>query len=82
MSYYADTLARVLCKGDRLWIKMNNYGFGYYDRENDEIVPLNNVKELPDCRFMNGAVACFTVDSSGRALVSTGLRRGGSRGPR
>ena len=74
MSYYADTLARVLCKGDRLWIKMNNYGFGYYDRENDEIVPLNNVKELPDCRFMNG-VACFTVDSSGVLWFST-VRRG------
>ena len=45
MSYYVDTLARVEQAGDRLWIKMNNWGFGYYDRCCDEIVPLSNVHE-------------------------------------
>ena len=54
MSYYTDTLARVEYKGGRLWVKMNNYGFGYYDRNSDEIIPLHNVKEQEDCRFMNG----------------------------
>ncbi|MBO5418660.1 MAG: response regulator [Bacteroidales bacterium] len=70
MSYYTDTLARVEHKGGRLWIKMNNYGFGYYDRHSDEIIPLHNVKEQEDCRFMNG-VACFEVDSSGILWMST-----------
>ena len=74
MSYYADTLARVLEHDGRLWIKMNNYGFGYYDREADEIIPLNNVKEMPGCRFMNG-VACYTVDDSGVLWFST-VQRG------
>ena len=77
MSYYVDTLARVEDRGGRLWIKMNNYGFGYYDRNNDEIVPLNNVKEQEDCRFMNG-VACYDIDDSGVLWMSTvgrGLER-------
>ena len=74
MSYYTDTLARVLEHDGRLWIKMNDYGFGYYDRDADEIVPLNNVRESPDCRFMNG-VACYTVDDSGVLWFST-VRRG------
>lgn len=77
MSYYTDTLARVAEHEGRLWIKMNNYGFGYYDRSADEIVPLNNVREEPDCRFMNG-VACFDVDDSGVLWMSTvgrGLER-------
>ncbi len=74
MSYYADTLARVVEQDGRLWIKMNNYGFGYYDRDADTIIPLNNVREQPDCRFMNG-VACYTVDRSGVLWFST-VRRG------
>ncbi len=74
MSYYVDTLARVRTHGDRTWIKMNNWGFGYYDRCCDEIVPLSNVREQEDSRFMNG-VACFDVDSSGVLWMST-LRRG------
>ena len=74
MSYYTDTLARVLEHDGRLWIKMNDYGFGYYDRDSDTVVPLNNVKNAPDCRFMNG-VACYTVDDSGVLWFST-VRRG------
>ncbi len=77
MSYYVDTLANVQTHGDRTWIKMNNWGFGYYDRCCDEIVPLSNVKEQEDCRFMNG-VACFEIDNSGVLWMSTvgrGLER-------
>ena len=70
MSYYVDTLARVEHYGDRTWIKMNNYGFGYYDRCCDEIVPLSNVKNQPGCMFMNG-VACFEVDRTGVMWMST-----------
>ena len=70
MSYYVDTLARVEQAGDRLWIKMNNWGFGYYDRCCDEIVPLSNVKEQDGYRFMNG-VACFEADESGVLWMST-----------
>ncbi len=70
MSYYVDTLANVRHAGDRVWIKMNNWGFGYYDRCCDEIVPLNNVKEIDGHRFMNG-VACFDADESGVLWMST-----------
>ncbi len=72
-SYYADTLAMVREHDGQLWIKMNNYGFGYYDRDNDSIVPLNNVKEQKDSRFMNG-VACFEVDRTGVVWLSTADR--------
>ena len=74
MSYYTDTLANVSQRGGRTWVKMNGYGFGYYDREADDVIPLYNVKELPDCRFMNG-VACFEEDSSGVLWFST-VQRG------
>ena len=70
MSYYVDTLARVESQGDRVWIKMNNWGFGYYDRCCDEIVPLKNVKEQKDHRYMNG-VACFETDATGVLWMST-----------
>ena len=77
MSYYTDTLADVVNHNGRLWIKMNNYGFGYYDRASDRIIPLDNVKEQPECRFLNG-VACYHVDDSGILWMSTiarGLER-------
>ncbi len=73
MSYYVDTLALVSNKGDRTWVKMNNWGFGYYDRASDEIIPLNNVEEQENPRFMNG-VACFDIDSSGVLWMSTSRR--------
>ena len=70
MSYYVDTLARVENRDGRVWIKMNNWGFGYYDRCCDEIVPLSNVKSQGAVRFMNG-VACFEADESGVLWMST-----------
>jgi signal transduction histidine kinase/DNA-binding response OmpR family regulator/streptogramin lyase len=70
MSYYIDTLAQVKHVGDKVWVKMNKWGFGYYDRVNDEIVPLSNVKEQEDHIFMNG-VACFEADESGVLWMST-----------
>lgn len=74
MGYYVDTLARVVNHDGRLWIKMNNYGFGFYDRENDSIVPLYNLKGRPGSRFMNG-VACYEIDESGVLWFST-VQRG------
>lgn len=74
MSYYTDTLAHVENHDGRLWIKMNNYGFGYYDRSSDEIIPLDNVREQEGCRFMNG-VACYHIDESGVLWMST-IERG------
>ena len=77
MSYYSDTLANVVSHDGRVWIKMNNYGFGYYDRQADEIIPLSNVREQDGHRFMNG-VACYEIDRSGVLWMSTvgrGLER-------
>ncbi|MCD8313598.1 MAG: hypothetical protein LUC24_05495, partial [Bacteroidales bacterium] len=72
-SYYCDTLPMVKEKAGMTWIKMNDYGFGLYDREKDEIIPLNNVKEQPDCRFKNG-VSCYEIDSDGILWMSTSDR--------
>ena len=74
MGYYVDTLARVVNHDGRMWIKMNNYGFGWYDREHDSIIPLYNVKDMPGSRFMNG-VACYELDESGVLWFST-VQRG------
>lgn len=70
MPYYTDTLANVAERGGRMWIKMNDYGFGYYDRQSDEIIPLENVREQGESRFMNG-VACYEIDSTGVLWMST-----------
>lgn len=73
MSYYSDPNALVKTRGGRTWIKMTNWGFGYYDRDADAIVPLSNVKEEPESRFMNG-VPCFHIDNSGVLWMSTVAR--------
>ena len=70
MSYYVDTLAQVKSVGDKVWIKMNKWGFGYYDRDSDEVVPLSNVREQQGHMYMNG-VACFEADQTGVLWMST-----------
>ena len=61
VSYNIDTLARVSESGGRVWIKMNRYGFGYYDRERDCVEPFYNDPEQPNCQMTN-AVVRFEVD--------------------
>ena len=56
VSYNIDTLARVTESGDRVWIKMNRYGFGCYDRANDRVEPFYNDPEQPDCQMTNAVV--------------------------
>ena len=74
VSYNVDTLARVVESGGRVWIKMNRYGFGYYDRDHDSVEPFYNDPEQLNCRMTN-AVACF--DASGDVLwLSTYYERG------
>ena len=57
VSYNLDTLTHIAESGGRLWVKMNNYGFGYYDRENDRIEPFFNDPDRPDCQMTNAVVA-------------------------
>ncbi len=63
VSYNRDTLPRLAEKQGRLWIKMNKYGFGYYDRESDEVRPFYNDPARPDCRMTN-AVVRFDVQDN------------------
>lgn len=56
VSYNLDTITRIAEGGGRLWIKMNQYGFGYYDREHDRIEPFYNDPSLPDCQMTNAVV--------------------------
>ncbi len=70
VSYYLDTLPRVLEAGERVWIKMNRVGFGYYDRAADRVLPFHN---SPGERFTNG-VPCFTIDSDNVLWMSTSDR--------
>lgn len=60
VSYNVDTLPRIVEAGGRLWIKMNQYGFGYYDRETDCVEPFYNDPSRPEC-LMTNAVVRFEV---------------------
>ena len=56
VSYNLDTLTRIAEGGGRLWVKMNQYGFGYYDRKKDRIEPFYNDPRRPDCQMTNAVV--------------------------
>ena len=56
VSYNIDTLTKIAEGGGRLWIKMNNWGFGYYDRERDVVEPFYNDPKRPDCQMTNAVV--------------------------
>lgn len=75
VKYYSDTTSMVVEHSDRVWIKMNHVGFGYYDRENDRILPFYNDLESSDCRMTNG-VAIFEVDDDDVLWLSTYYERG------
>jgi signal transduction histidine kinase/DNA-binding response OmpR family regulator/ligand-binding sensor domain-containing protein len=70
MSYYIDTIPRVMEAGERVWIKMNRVGFGYYDRASDEVLPFYN---LPGGRFTNG-VPYFIIEGDNVLWMSTSDR--------
>lgn len=60
VSYNIDTLTHVAEGGGRLWVKMNQYGFGYYDRERDAVEPFYNDPDQHNC-LMTNAVVRFDV---------------------
>lgn len=71
-SYYIDTVTKIVDRGDKVWVKMNNVGFGYYDRETDRLMPFFND---PDNGFssMSNGVACFLAEDN-VLWVSTNMR--------
>lgn len=56
VSYNLDTITKIAEGGGRLWIKMNQYGFGYYDRERDRVEPFYNDPRQPNCQMTNAVV--------------------------
>lgn len=70
VSYYVDTLPRVVEAGERVWIKMNRAGFGYYDRAVDDVLPFYNSAGE---RFTNG-VPCFSIGEDNVLWMSTSER--------
>lgn len=60
VSYNVDTIPKLVETGGRLWIKMNRYGFGFYDRERDVVEPFYNDPRQPEC-LMTNAVVRFDV---------------------
>ncbi|WP_297604739.1 two-component regulator propeller domain-containing protein [uncultured Alistipes sp.] len=77
VSYNVDTLPAIAEGNGRLWIKMNRYGFGYYDRERDRVEPFYNDPGSPDCQMTN-AVVRFNVQGDVLWLTTyyeRGLRR-------
>ncbi len=75
VSYNIDSLTKVAEGGGLVWIKMNRYGFGYYDREHDRVEPFYNDPRRPDCRMTN-AVVRFDVRPDGVLWFSTYYERG------
>lgn len=74
-TYYTDTTALVVERDDVVWVKMNQVGFGYYDRLNDCIVPYFNSPLAPDYSMSNG-VSCFEIDRDNVLWLSTSYERG------
>lgn len=60
VSYNVDTHPKIAEGNGRLWIKMNKYGFGYYDWETDRLEPFYNDPRNPEC-LMTNAVVRFDV---------------------
>lgn len=56
VSYNLDTITKIAEGGGRLWIKMNQYGFGYYDRKRDLVLPFYNDPGQPNCQMTNAVV--------------------------
>ncbi len=75
VDYYSDTTSMVIEQADRVWIKMNHVGFGYYDRKNDTVESFYNNPAQSDCRMTNG-VAHFEVGKDGVLWLSTYYERG------
>lgn len=74
VSYHIDTIPKIAEAGGRLWIKMNKYGFGYYDREQDRVMPFYNDPDSSEC-LMTNAVVRF--DARGDVLwLTTHYERG------
>lgn len=77
VAYNIDTLTRLVESKDRLWVKMNKYGFGYYNREEDRMESFYNDPSKPDC-LMTNAVVRFDVQGDVLWLTTyfeRGLRR-------
>lgn len=75
VQFYTGNNSVVIERGDKVWIKMNHVGFGYYDREKDSVEPFYNDPTRPDCRMSNG-VAIFEVDNNNVLWLSTYYERG------
>lgn len=56
VAYNTDTVTKIAEGHGRLWIKMNKYGFGYYDRERDSVEPFYNDPKRPNCQMTNAVV--------------------------
>ncbi len=74
-SYYTDTITYIKEHKDLLIIKLNDVGFGIYDRQKDIIEPFYNDKTKPDYRTCNTVVS-FDVDNDNVLWFSTYIERG------
>lgn len=63
VQFYTGINSLIIEEQDRVWIKMNHVGFGYYDREKDSVEPFYNDPTTPECRMSNG-VAIFEIDNN------------------
>lgn len=78
--YYNDSITKIVERNGVLWIKMNRFGFGYYDRKRDEVRPFYNVPSPGETSArMTNAITCFEVDPNNVLWLSTysrGLTKG------
>lgn len=57
-------------KNDILWIHPKGGGFSYYDRENNQLIPFNTIKDKYMWRS-NDRCYCATIDRQGNLWLST-----------
>lgn len=75
VDYFPDSLTVVLERNDIVWVKMKQTGFGYYNREKDQIEPFYNDSSQPDYRMTNG-ITVFEVDNNNVMWISPYYEKG------
>ncbi|NDW12660.1 response regulator [Bacteroides sp. 214] len=75
VDYFPDSLTVVLERNDVVWVKMKKSGFGYYNREMDQMESFYNDSSKPDYRMTNGVTA-FEIDSNNVMWISPYYEKG------
>lgn len=79
VDYFPDTLSEVSERNEVVWLKMKRGGFGYYNREKDQVEAFYNDASSAYFRMTNG-ITTFEVDHNNVIWLSPYYEKGLIRG--